>query len=169
MKKVIFIQGIHDFSIKNKKLINFLNESGFEVIYFTAFYTVIDIKEQKKLLTKINQYIKESPEIVSILGHSFGGILAYSLDEESYKKIYSIVTVGSPHTLKHKWFLKVISDVGYKKHTVRKQTSVGMSDDILVDKKYTNYSTELPYYVLTGFHETILRNKKIMQKVISFL
>lgn len=69
MKKVIFIQGIHDFSIKNKKLINFLNESGFEVIYFTAFYTVIDIKEQKKLLTKINQYIKESPEIVSILGH----------------------------------------------------------------------------------------------------
>ena len=169
MRKIIFIQGIHDITAKNKKLFSFLEQEGFEVKYFLLFYSVYDTEKQKYLAQIISESIKEDLEDVSILGHSFGGIIAYSLDDEVYKKIKTIVTVSSPHRLRYKWFKSILSKLNYKERVVSSQISVGMLYDFVVRFHHAGRSASAPDIILPGFHESLLRNKIIMKKVISYL
>jgi hypothetical protein len=169
MKRVVFIQGIHDIPIKNKKLLEFLREEGVEVKYFPVFYTIYDIEKQKELILSISQYIRNGTESVSILAHSFGGIIAYSLDDEVYSKVDSIVTVATPHSLKYLWFKGLISKLNYKEREVRLQVSIGMSYDLVVRFYHAGRKATAPDHVLSGFHESLLRNKKCMKRVVAYL
>lgn len=169
MKKIIFIQGIHDIPLKNKKLLGFLADQGFEVKYFPCFYTLYDTEKQKDLISDISKYVRNQPEKVSILAHSFGGIVAYSLEDEVYKKIDNIVTVATPHSIKHIWFAKLTSKLNYKERNVGKQVAIGMLYDFVVRFKHAGRKASLPDYIFPGFHESLLRDKKCMKKVVGYL
>mgnify|MGYP001588033599 CR=1 FL=1 len=169
MKKIIFIQGIHDIPLKNKKLFKFLEKEGFEVVYFPLFYSVYDTEKQKELVRLVSGYIESSPESVSILGHSFGGVIAYSLDDEVYKKVNAIITVATPHGVSYKWFRNILVKLNYKEREVSSQITIGMAYDLVVRFHHAGREATPPDVILTGFHESLLRSTSTMNKVIRHL
>ena len=168
MKKVIYVQGIHDMPFKNRKLFKAITTSGFEVIYFPALYSVYSLKKQKELISLIEKFIDDlgKKERVTILAHSFGGILAYSLRTDTYKKVDTIMTVASPHNVG--LLNKTKISLGYNPNVkVKKQVTVGMMNDLIVSYKNTRYREGVNHYDIKGGHECMFNNDVCMSRVIS--
>jgi pimeloyl-ACP methyl ester carboxylesterase len=171
MKKVIFIQGIHNLQFRNKPLFKALHSLGYEVIFFPVFYAIHQTEKQLELLEKINTYLDESSpnEEFLLLGHSFGGILAYSLNDTSYQKVGKIITVGSPHSVTYKWFRNTLDKVPYREEVpVALQRSYGFFLDTLVPFVFTRKPSAQVHKNFFGTHNQFLQSKRFVRKIFSF-
>lgn len=171
MQKIVFIQGIHYLNFRTKPLFKALHSLGYEVVFFPLFYTVHQTEKQLELIEKINTYLKESitDEQVILLGHSFGGILAYSLDDEVYQKVSKIITVGSPHSVTYRWFQKTLNKLPYKQEvSVTLQRSYGFFFDTTVPFVFTRHSSSIVHKNFWATHNQFLQSKRFVKKLFAF-
>ena len=167
MNKVIFIQGIHNFRFRNYLIFKALESIGKEVYYFPMFYSLHQADKHLALINEINSFLEKEEGKFILLGHSFGGVISYSLREDLYEKIDSIITIASPHQVRFKWFKKIINKIPYKKHIkVREQRSYGFLFDTTVPFIFTKYNNSDPHQNLIGTHNFILNSRSLVKKII---
>lgn len=99
MTRILFLQGIHNFSLREGFLKEVSEATGLPVDHFPMHYGLNDMKKHRELIGKANALIEGSDDRFIVLGHSFGGELAYCLSDAAYQKIDRIVTFASPHKL----------------------------------------------------------------------
>lgn len=172
MKKLLFIQGIHNKENFTKSFREYLTSKNYKVIHFPEFYFVHQTDKQKELINKIENYLDTLPdnEKIVIVGHSFGGVLSYSLGEKYYNKISKIITVGSPHTVKFKWFKKIQEKLNYKNNIIEinpeiQNFSFGFYFDKTVPFIFTKYKNSKHINFFNN-HNSFIKNKKITDKVL---
>lgn len=167
MKKVIFIQGIHNFRFRNYFIFKALESVGKEVYHFPMFYSLHQVDKHLALITQINSFLEKEDGKFILLGHSFGGIICYSLREDLYEKIDSIVTIASPHQVKFKWFRKILNKLPYKKHIkVKDQRSYGLLLDTTVPFIFTKYDNSNIHQNLIGTHNIILNSSSMVKRLL---
>lgn len=168
MKKVIFIQGIHNFRFRNYLILKAFESIGMDVFYFPMFYTLHQTDKHLALIGEINSFLEKEDGKFILVGHSFGGVISYSLKEELYKKIDSIITIASPHQVKFVWFRKIINKLPYKTHIqVREQKSYGFLFDTTVPFIFTKYNNSHIHKNLVGTHNIILNSSSLVKKLVS--
>ena len=169
MKKIIFIQGIHNDGVMDRLMLESLEAMGFEVVYFPLFYTLYEPEKQLALISRINEFLEalDEGERVVVLGHSFGGIIAYSLRDDLYTKVEKIVTVASPHRVGFKWFRDIRDQLPYKKDVVvDEQISYGLLFDGRVPFFLTKYPKAKHYHVFLSAHNTVLTSRSLIRKLV---
>ena len=140
---------------------------GYDVIYFPHYYLLEDTKEHIKLIEKINEYLEDSEHEHVLIGHSFGGIIAYSLSEKAYAKINKIITIGAPHRVPFNWFLEILAQLPYKKKVnVKDQFSFGLFFDKTVPFLFTKHKSSKSHKVIFAKHNYILGDSSFLKKVL---
>ncbi len=166
MQKILFIQGIHNSESRNKFLLNELQTQTNTTVYFPSLYTLSQTDKQLTLIDTINAYLEKSEDDHIILGHSFGGIITYSLKTENYKKVSQIITIGSPHTVPFTFFKEIINKLPYKTTIkVAKQKSYGLLFDATVPSVFTKYPQSKYHGILLGRHNSLLQSKSFIKKI----
>ena len=166
MQKIIFIQGIHNSPIRNKIILSLLQSLSGNVVYFPLFYTLEQTDKQLELIKTIDNYLEKSEGDHIILGHSFGGIITYSLKEKNYRKVSQIITVASPHTVPFIWFKEILSKLPYKTTIkVNKQKSYGFLFDMTVPYLFTKYPQVDSHKTLLGTHNILLKSETFIKKI----
>ena len=167
MKKIIFIQGIHNDGLMDRLMLESLEGMGFEVVYFPLFYTLYEPEKQRWLIEQINDFLGGIEERVIVLGHSFGGILTYSLRDDLYVKIEKIVTVASPHRVRLGWFKEILAKLPYKKDVkVDEQISYGLLFDKTVPFIFTKYHQSDRHHILPATHNEVLTTRSLIRKLL---
>lgn len=167
MAKILFIQGIHNYSLKERFVQDVSEATGMEVVYFPADYGIADTKRQLELIEKANGYIRESEERFILLAHSFGGILAYCLEDAVYEKVDRIITFASPHQVPFAWFKALIGKLPYKSEVpVQEQESCGFYFDLTVPFIFTRYRDTCRHKNFIGMHTHVPDRKKFFRSLI---
>ena len=134
---------------------------------FPLFYTLYEEDKQKHLISRINKYLEKSSDQYILVGHSFGGIIAYSLSENAYKRINKIITIASPHRVPFKWFKRIINKIPYKQSVnVEEQLSYGFLFDTTVPFIFTKHNSSKKHKNLLGEHNLILNNFEFITKIL---
>ena len=168
MRKIIFIQGIHNFELRNRFILAALRAAGFEVSFFPIFYTVHQTRKQLELIGKIEAHLAASDDRFILLGHSFGGILAYSLREELYAKVDRIITVAAPHQVGFGWFRSVLARLPYRSDvSVQHQESYGFLFDTTVPFIFTRYAGAGRHRNLLGTHNRLLNSRTFVNRLLA--
>lgn len=168
MERIIFIQGIHNFRLRNYSLFKLLKSMGHEVVHFPMFYSVNQTEKHKDLIDRLNTFLDDNQYRYSLLGHSFGGIIAYSLKEEHYSKIDRIITVASPHQVRFKWFKRIVDRLPYVQQEiiVKDQRSYGFFFDTTVPFIFTGRRRGVVHKNLIGTHNLILNSPSLIKKIL---
>ncbi len=140
---------------------------GIEVHYFPMFYSLHHTNKQLALIHEINSFLEKEDGQFILLGHSFGGIISYSLREDLYRKIDSIITIASPHQVNFDWFKRILVKLPYKTHIkVRIQRSYGFLFDTTVPFIFTKYLNSHSHKNLIGTHNSILNRGSWVKKLL---
>jgi hypothetical protein len=134
------------------------------------FYSTEETHKHLKLIEEVNNFIEKGSERFIILGHSFGGIISYSLRKELYNKIDKIITVASPHRANIKWLKELLRKIDYNKEiNISNNRSFGFFFDKTVPFFFTKYSRSSCHKNLFGTHNSILHSKAIIKEIIESL
>jgi predicted alpha/beta hydrolase family esterase len=167
MQKIIFIQGIHNFKIRNYIILKALESLGTKVYYFPMFYSVYQTDKHIQLIDEVNALLTKEDGRFILIGHSFGGIICYSLKKELYAKIDTIITIASPHLVPFAWFKKILANIPYKPDViVPKQISYGFYCDGVVPYIFTKYPHSQQHTNLWGTHNTVLNSNSLILKLL---
>jgi len=133
MLKILFIQGIHNFSLKERFIKDVSEATEMEVVHFPLLYGLTETAKHAELIQKIDAYIEQSDDRFIILAHSFGGILAHCLSDHTYEKVDKILTFASPHSVPFGWFTELVQRLPYRAQVpVSIQKSCGFFFDLNV-------------------------------------
>ena len=167
MKKIIFIQGIHNPPERDEPLLEAIRSLGHEVQYFPMLYTLEESDKQLALIQDINAFLEKQSDTFTILGHSFGGIISYSLRDDVYTKVDSIITVASPHRVPFAWFKVILDKLPYKRNiTVNDQRSYGFLFDRTVPFVFAKYENTQSFRLLWGRHNRILLDDSVVKEIL---
>ena len=167
MTKILFIQGIHNFSLREQFVKDVKEATGLEVVYFPYLYGLMDTDKQLELIGKVNAHIAGDDSRYIILAHSFGGILAYCLEEKTYEKVEQIITFGAPHQVQFAWFKDTLSKLPYRTEVdVPLQKSCGFYFDFTVPFFFTRHPHAKSHTNHIGSHTSVPNRKKFFRKLI---
>lgn len=167
MKKVIFVQGIHNFSFRNYFIFKALRSLNFEVYYFPMMYSLNQSHKHLALIDEINTFLEKAEGTFTLIGHSFGGVISYSLNDEHYDKIDRIITIASPHQVQFRWFKRILNKLPYKNNVkVKEQRSYGFLFDTTVPFMFTKYDNSDSHKILVGTHNFVLNSSTLIKKLI---
>lgn len=172
-KKVLFIQGINFNQKRSDFIEKYFTDMGYEVVILECSYSYKEVDKIKLFIKKINQVVKGFKGHDTILvAHSFGGIIASSLDLISLEKFKKIIFVTAANRHNRFGIEKVKKEINYRDIAklpdfTDKIYSIGVYFDHLIfflfSKLTHNHKNFLHY------HNSIYRTKKIWDKISKFV
>lgn len=165
--RILFIQGIHNYSLKEKFVKDVSEATGYEVIYHPLDYGLFSKRKHHELLQEANRIIQETDDRFIILAHSFGGILAHSLEIETYAKVDKVITFATPHSLPLFILKCLTSHIPYKsKIPVAIQESCGFYADTSVPFFITSNKHTKSHKNYLGTHTQVIDRKAFFKKLV---
>lgn len=165
--RILFIQGIHNYSLKEQFVKDVSEATGYEVIYHPVDYGLFSKNKQLSLLEDLNRIIEETDDRFIILAHSFGGILAHSLDTKSYAKVDKIISFASPHSLPLTLLKNLTEHLPYNRQIpVAIQESCGFYADTTVPFFFTRNKHGKSHKNYLGTHTQVFNRKAFFKKLV---
>jgi pimeloyl-ACP methyl ester carboxylesterase len=164
--KILFIQGIHNFSLRERFVKDVSEATGYEVIYHSFDYGLFEKQKHLEFIKEINQIVRETDDRFIILAHSFGGILAHSLDAHTYTKVDRMITFATPHALPHFLLKRLTAHLPYIPHIPVPLESCGFYADFTVPFFLTKSRYAKSHRNYLGTHTQVMNRKAFFRNLI---
>lgn len=165
--KIVFIQGIHNYSLGKRFLADVSEATGLEITHFPMDYGLFDHKKHLDLLKQVENAVVRTNGKIIILAHSFGGILAHSLSDETYTKVEKVITLATPHGLPTTAFKRLTGHLSYRsKLPVPLQESCGFYMDLTVPYFFTKNKNSARHLNHIGTHTRVPNRKTFFKNLV---